>query len=514
MKPDNVSERLKNLTPEKRAILIKALRKDTMQTEETKRIKRRLQPDSSPLSFAQQRLWFLDKLSPQNSAYNLPVAVRLKGQLNLPVLQQTFNEIVRRHEVLRTAFAEVNGQPAQVISPDIKFNLAVINLQNLLELQQKIEVEKLALEEAKRPFNLTKPPLWRATILQLNDAEYVLLLTMHHIISDGWSMGVLVQEVGALYEAFSTSKSSPLAELPVQYGDFSSWQRQNLQGEKLEKQLAYWKQQLNGFLGVLPTDRQRSSAQNFRGAQQSFVISASLTQSLKNLIQQQEVTLFMTLLAVFKALLYCQTKQDNLAIGSPIANRSRDELEGLIGFFVNTLVLKIDIAGNPTFCELLNRVRQTTLEAYANPDVPFEKLVEELQPERNLSYNPLFQVWFVLQNAPMPPLNLAGLTLSILEFDAGTSRHDLSLTCWEIPEGIQCLFEYKTDLFEAVSIERMVRNFETIIHHIVGQPNIRINNLAEIIDEAERQHQKNQQKQLQASNIQKLKITKRKAMEV
>jgi NRPS condensation-like uncharacterized protein len=506
MKPDNRSERLKNLSPEKRKLLLKALRKDAVQTEESKRIKRRFQQEYAPLSFAQQRLWFLDKLSPQNSAYNLPAAVRLKGQLNLPALQQTFNEIVRRHEVLRTAFAEINGQPAQVISPDIKFNVTVINLQNLPELEQKIAVEKLAVEEAQRPFNLTQAPLFRATLLQLNDAEYVLLLTMHHIISDGWSMGVVVREVGAVYEAFSTSKSSPLPELPVQYGDFSSWQRQNLQGEKLEKQLAYWKQQLTGVLDVLPTDRQRSSVQNFRGSEQSFVISASLTESLKTLIQQEEVTLFMILLAVFKALLYCHTKQENLAIGSPIANRSRVELEGLIGFFVNTLVLKIDIAGNPTFRELLSRVRQTTLEAYAHPDVPFEKLVEELQPERNLSYNPLFQTWFVLQNAPMPPLELAGLTLSVLEFSAGTSRHDLSLTCWEIPEGIQGLFEYKTDLFEAVSIERMVRNFQTIIHQIVAQPDIKI------VAESERQHQNNQEKQVQASNIQKLKMAKRKVM--
>ncbi|MCT7952160.1 condensation domain-containing protein [Ancylothrix sp. C2] len=511
MKPDNRSERLKNLSPDKRTLLLKALRKNAVQTEESKRIQRRLQQDYAPLSFAQQRLWFLDKLSPQNYAYNLPAAVRLKGQLNLPALQQTFNEILRRHEVLRTAFAEVNGQPAQVISPDIKFNVAVINLQNLPESQQKIEVEKQAVEEAQRPFDLTQAPLLRATLLQLNDAEYVLLLTMHHIISDGWSMGVLVREVGALYEAFSTSKSSPLPELPVQYGDFSSWQRQSLQGEKLEKQLAYWKQQLNGVLDVMPTDRQRSSAQNFRGAEQSFVISASLTESLKTLIQQQEVTLFMILLAVFKALLYCHTKQENLAIGSPIANRSRVELEGLIGFFVNTLVLKIDIAGNPTFRELLSRVRETTLQAYAHPDVPFEKLVEELQPERNLSYNPLFQVWFVLQNAPMPPLELAGLTLSVLEFGAGTSRHDFSLTCWEITEGIQGLFEYKTDLFEAASIERMVRSFKTIVHQIVDQPNIRINDLAETVAEAEKQHQKNKEKQLQASNIQKLKIAKRKA---
>lgn len=512
MKPDNRSERLKSLSPEKRALLLKALQKNAVQAEESKRIPRRLQQDNAPLSFAQQRLWFLDKLSPQNSAYNLPAAVQLKGQLNLPALEQTFNEIVRRHEVLRTAFAEVNGQPIQAIFSDINFKLALVNLQNFPELQQKIEIEKLALEEAQRPFDLTKAPLLRGTLLQLNKAEYVLLLTIHHIISDGWSMGVLVREVAALYEAFSTSKSSLLPELPVQYGDFANWQRQHLQGEKLDKQLAYWKQQLTSVLDVLPTDRQRSSAPTFQGAQQSFVISASLTESLKTLIQKQEVTLFMTLLAVFKVLLYCHTKQENLAIGSPIANRNRVELEGLIGFFVNTLVLKIDIAGNPTFRELLCRVRETTLQAYAHPDVPFEKLVEELQPERNLSYNPLFQVWFVLQNAPMPPLELAGLTLSVLEFGAGTSRHDLSLTCWEIPQGIQGLFEYKTGLFEATTINRMILNFETIIHQIIAEPDIKINDLVEIVAEVEKQRQKDKEKQIQASNIKNLKMAKRKVM--
>jgi len=263
---------------------------------------------------------------------------------------------------------------------------------------------------------------------------------------------------------------------------------------------------------VLSTDRQRSPVQTFRGSQQSFVISASLTERLKTLTQQQDVTLFMTLLAVFQSLLYCHIKQDNLAIGSPIANRNRLELEELIGFFVNTLVLRIDTAGNPIFRELLARTREAALAAYAHPDVPFEKLVEELQPERNLSYNPLFQVWFVLQNAPMPPLELAGLTLSILEFDVGMSRHDLSLTLWEVSEEIQGLFEYKTDLFEAATVARMVRGFQILLNQVIIQPDIKIYDLAEILAEAERQQQIEQQKQIQISGIQKLKMAKRKVI--
>ncbi|MGB7892399.1 MAG: condensation domain-containing protein [Microcoleus sp.] len=512
MMSTNRSERLKNLSPQKRSLLLKALSKDAAQAEQSQRIPRRSQQNSAPLSFAQQRLWFLDRLSPENPAYNLPAAVHLQGQLNLSALQQTLNEIVRRHEVLRTAFAEVDGEPVQLISPSLNFALSVVNLRHLPETEQQAEIEQRTLEEAQRPFDLTRDPLLRGTLLQLGSAEYVLLLTIHHIISDGWSMGVLVREVAALYEAFSNDKPSGLPELPIQYADFASWQRQHFQGEKLEKQLAYWKQQLGGALAVLSTDKQRSPVQTFQGSQQSFVISASLTERLKTLAQQQDVTLFMTLLAAFHSLLSCHIKQDNLAIGSPIANRNRLELEELIGFFVNTLVLRIDTAGNPTFRELLGRTREVALAAYAHPDVPFEKLVEELQPERNLSYNPLFQVWFVLQNAPMPPLELAGLTLSILESDVGMSRHDLSLTLWESSEGIQGLFDYKTDLFEAATIARMVRGFQILLNQVVIQPDIRIDDLAEILAEAERQHQIEQQKQIQISGIKKLKMAKRKVM--
>jgi non-ribosomal peptide synthetase component F len=269
---------------------------------------------------------------------------------------------------------------------------------------------------------------------------------------------------------------------------------------------------LGDALAVLSTDLQRSPVQTFRGSQQSLVISSPLTERLKTLAQQQDVTLFMTLLAAFQSLLSCQIKQDNLAIGSPIANRNRLELEELMGFFVNTLVLRIDTAGNPTFRELLGPTGEVALAAYAHPDVVFEKLVEELQPERNLSDNPLFQVWFVLQNAPMPPLELAGLTLSILEFDVGMSRHDLSVTLWEVSEGIQGLFKYKTDLFEAATVARMVRGFQTLLNQVVIQPDMRIDDLAEILAEAERQHQIEQQKQIHLSGIQKLKMAKRQVM--
>src|SRR4028119_2106154 len=278
----NHSERLKNLSPQKRALLLKALGKKAVQAEQSQRIPRRSQQNYAPLSFAQQRLWFLDRLSPENPAYNLPAAVRLQGQLNLSALQQTLNEIVRRHEVLRTAFAEVDGEPVQVISPSLDFALSVVNLQHLPETEQQAEIEQRTLEEAQRPFDLTRDPLLRGTLLQLSPEEYVLLLTIHHIISDGWSMGVLVREVAALYEAFSNDKPSGLPELAVQYADFASWQRQHFQGEKLEKQLAYWKQQLGDALAVLSTDRQRSPVQTFRGSQQYFVISASLTEGLNS----------------------------------------------------------------------------------------------------------------------------------------------------------------------------------------------------------------------------------------
>ncbi|MBD1924290.1 condensation protein [Microcoleus sp. FACHB-831] len=513
MTTSNRLERLKNLSPEKRLLLLKALREEAAITEESNTIPRRSQLNPSPLSFAQQRLWFLAQLSPGNPAYNLPAAVSLKGQLNIAALEQTFQEIIQRHEVLRTNFALVDGEAVQVISDTATFTLPIINLQALADTKQQAEIQRLAVEEAQTPFNLSKELLLRGKLLQLSDSEYVLLFTMHHIISDGWSMGVLIREVAALYPAFCTAKSSHLPELPIQYADFAVWQRQYLQGEELDKQLSYWKQQLGGALPVLelPTDI-RPTVPTFKGAQHLFVIPLSLTEAIKNLCQQEEVTLFMALLAGFQTLLYCYTKQEDIRLGSPIASRSRVELEGLIGFFVNTLVLRTNLSGNPTFRELLVRSRQVCLQAYAHQDVPFEKLVEELQPERKIGQNPLYQAWFVLQNTPTPPLELPGLTMRLLDSKTTTARHDLLLDIWESASGWHCTFEYKTDLFNRATISRIAQSFQTLLHQVVIQPNSNLSELATIIAETDKQQQLSQEQEMQTANIQKLKSIKRKAI--
>ncbi|BAZ22617.1 McnC protein [Kalymmatonema gypsitolerans NIES-4073] len=457
-----------------------------------------------PLSFAQQRLWFLDQLVPNNPFYNVPAAFRLTGSLNLRALEQTFNEIVRRHEALRTTFAIVEGQPVQVIAPILNVSLAVRDLQQLPQVvvaptprdQREKEARRLMTQEAQRPFNLSTDPLLQVTLLRLDEAEHILVLNMHHIVSDGWSIGVLIREIALLYTAFASNQRSSLPELPIQYADFAYWQRQWLQGEVLAKQLGYWQKQLEGVSMLnLPTDRPRPALPTYRGARQFLQLPKSLSEALETLSQQEGVSLFMTMLAAFQILLYRYTQQEDIAVGSAIANRNRSEIEGLIGFFVNSLVLRTDLSGNPTFRELLSQVRDVALEAYAHQDLPFEKLVEELHPERNLNQNPLFQVVFALQNAPMSALELPELTLSPLPFDSETTRFDLEFHLWErtpqnglwvnSSEGISGFVIYSTDLFDDSTINRMLGHFQTLLESIVAHPEQRIADLP-FLSEAER----------------------------
>jgi len=442
-----------------------------------------------PLSFAQQRLWFLDQLKPGNSTYNIPAAMRLRGPLNVAALEQSLNEIVRRHEALRTTFASVEGQPIQIISPPEPFTLSIADLRQLPETEREPEARRLATEEARRPFDLAQGPLLRTTLLRLGEEEHVLLLTMHHIVSDGWSMGILFRELSTLYEAFSAGKPSPLPELPIQYADFAVWQLQWLQGEVLEAQLAYWRKQLAGAPSMLelPTDRPRPTVQTYRGDRQSVVLSKTLSEALKALSQGEGVTLFMTLLAAFKALLYRYIGQDDIVVGTPIANRNRVETEGLIGFFVNTLVLRTNLSGNPSFRELLGRVRGVTLEAYAHQDLPFEKLVEELQPERDLSRTPLFQVFFNMLNIEGLGLKLRGLTVERLPPSEPDSKFDLTLYAREQNEGIYLRLVYNADLFDATTITRMLGHFQTLLQSIAAHPEQRLSRLP-LLTESE-QHQ-------------------------
>ncbi|MBE9120010.1 amino acid adenylation domain-containing protein [Tychonema sp. LEGE 07199] len=445
-----------------------------------------------PASFAQQRLWFLDQFSPENPFYNVVTALRLIGSLNLTALEQTFNEIVRRHETLRTTFAAVSGQPMQIISPVGQINFQILELQHLPPEQRQTEAQKITAAESLRPFNLSTGPLMRVTILRLTETKHILLLNMHHIASDDWSIGVLIREIEAIYTALIDRQPSPLPELLLQYADFAEWQREWLQGEVLETQLAYWRQQLRGISVLnLPTDRLAPPRQNYRGKTQYLELPKQLKDALVGLSQREGATLFMTLLAAFQTLLYRYSQQTDIVVGSPIANRNRSEIEALIGFFVNTLVLRTNCSGNPTFRDFLSRVREVTLGAYAHQDLPFEKLVEELHPERSLNRHPLFQVVFGLQNAPVDELELPGLKLSSFHLETQTTRFDLELHLWEAEdkfrsrygekwkdsEGLRGVAVYNTDLFDEVTIARMLRHFKTLLESIVANPEQGIANL-------------------------------------
>jgi amino acid adenylation domain-containing protein len=441
---------------------------------------------SAPLSFAQERLWFLDQLTPGTAAYNLPTAVRLCGELNRAALEASLDEIVRRHEVLRTCFVAVEGKPVQMMAPSARLAVTVIDLGPMPEAECAVEVQRLASEEARRPFNLAQGPLVRATLLRLSDQEHVLLLTLHHIVSDAWSRGVFNHELTALYDAFAAGRPSPLPALPVQYADYVVWQREWLRGAVLEHQLQYWRRQLAGVPVLeLPFDYPRPAVETYRGARAAFRLPKQLRARLTALSRQEGVTLYMTLLAAFQTLLARYTGQDDIAVGSPIAGRNRAEFEGLIGFFVNTLVIRSDLSGDPTFRELLGRVREVALGAYTHQELPFERLVEELAPARSLSHSPLFQVMFVLQNAPQQTLELTAVSLEPMEVDSGASKFDLTLFMNEGTEGLSGQLEYDTDLFEAGTIRRMLGHWEVLLEGIAADPDRRLSELP-LLPEAER----------------------------
>jgi thioesterase domain-containing protein/acyl carrier protein len=412
-----------------------------------------------PLSFSQERLWLLNQLKPDSSAHNIPIALHLKGLLNVPALEQSLNEIIRRHETLHTQFTSVDGQPVQVIHPIPAFKLPIVDFTT---------VQNFLTEEAQRPFDLNQGSLLRATLLQLDEEEYILLLVIHQIVFDGWSEGVLLRELGTLYEAFSTGKPSPLPELSIHYADFAVWQRQSLQGEFLDALLSYWKRQLDGGLPAqqLPADHPQPVVPTRRSARQTLTLSPELTAALKTLSRQEGATLFATLLAAFKVLLYRYTTQENLFVCSPTANRNRSQTRGLIGYFVNLLVLNTDLSGNPSFKELLGRVRQMASGAFAHQDLPVQQLVNSL----NLVNTPLNQVMFALQNVPKQSVKLPGLTVNTLEIDNGTADFDLSLSMVESADELSGVLKYNSDLFEDATITEMLGHYQTLLEEIVANP--------------------------------------------
>ncbi len=451
-------------------------------------------PDGAaiPLSFAQQRLWFLDQFEPGSPFYNVPAAVRLTGALHRPALEQSLNEIVRRHEVLRTTFATKDGIPVPQVAAELTIPVPVVDLRGLPPEQREPEAMRLAAEEARRPFNLATGPLVRAKLLQLGDDDHIALVTMHHIVSDGWSVEVFIRELAALYEAFSAGRKSPLPDLPIQYADFAAWQRRWLEQDggaasPLQQQLQFWQKELAGLPPVLelPTDRPRPAVQTLNGARRPFKLSKELTASVRALARHEGTTLFMTLMAAYQTLLHRYSGQDDIAVGTPIAGRNRPEIANLIGFFVNTLVIRGDLTGNPSFRELLHRVQERAIRAFANQDVPFEMLVEKLQPQRDMSHTPLFQAMFALQDAPLRALKLPGLTIHPLQPDTGTAKFDLILNVVERGDELWGALEYNTDLFDASTAERMIGHFQTLLQGIVADPDRPVD-LLPLLTEAER----------------------------
>jgi amino acid adenylation domain-containing protein len=425
-----------------------------------------------PLSSAQQRLWFLDQMEPDSPLYSIPTAVRLSGTLDVAALERTFGELLRRHESLRTTFDAVDGLPVQIISDTCELPLQLLDLSVLPEGVREAEALRLANEEVRRPFNLARGPLMRVVLLRLGAEDHILLCTSHHIVSDIWSRGVLIREVSQLYAAFSRDESVTLPELPVQYADYACWERELLEGGLLETEVAYWKQQLDSAptLLKLPVDRPRPAVPSLRGSKEGVALSGRLLEGLRTLSRREGTTMFMTLLAAFNALLLRYTGQDDLLVGTPVSNRDRMEIEGLIGFFANTLVIRTDASGNPTFQQLLKRVREAALDAYAHRELPFETLVEELQPERDPSYTPLFQVMFVHQMAPKERLELPGLSLERVDIGNDTSKYDLTLYAVERPDSLSAWVEYSTDLFEPSTIQRMLGHLQVLLDSVIADP--------------------------------------------
>ncbi|HZE63356.1 MAG TPA: amino acid adenylation domain-containing protein, partial [Pyrinomonadaceae bacterium] len=487
----NIREQLAGLSPAKRALIeLKLLKKQAAAGEPKPLISKRPEGAPVPLSFYQQGLWVLSQLMPGTSLYHVPKAVRLAGKLDVAALKRTLDHLVERHESLRTSFATTDGVPLQVINKRLEVELPIVELSALSESERELEARRLSREEVRRPFDLAHGPLIRALLLRLGEQEHIFLMTMHHIITDGWSVGVMHREFMDLYEAFVSGQPSPLPALKIQYPDYAVWHRQWFQGEVYESQLAYWKNQFKTLPPALelPTDHARPLIQAhkaFRGSKRKLTLSKELTQKLKELCQKEEATLFMVLLAAYQVLLHRYTGEEDIVVGSPIAGRCLAETESLIGLFVNALALRVDLSGNPSFRELLARVKEVALGAYANQDLPFETLVKELQPDRTLARNPLFQVMFVLQSESIPTLELPGLTVSHTQVDNVVANFDLTLDAVEKNGQLECLLESNADLFDDDRITRLLGHFHNLLEGIVAKPQTRISDLP-LLSESER----------------------------
>ncbi len=485
----DVVKRIEELSPEKRELLLRKLQAKRGEAPDLQEIPRRKDAARFPLSYSQKQLWFLQQLDRASSFYNISAALRLQGKLDVSALAESLSQVITRHEVLRAKIITENGEPVQTIEPPYDLRFSVTNLEDPDPAKREELIRMLAKEEAHRPFDLAKDRLIRASLLRVDDSEHVLLLTMHHIVADGWSIGVMIREIALLYEALIRGLASPLPKLSIQYADYAQWQLDRLQGDILEKQLSHWRQVLDPMPPVLelPIDKPRPAIQTFKGAHQSFAVSSDLSKALYALGREEHATLFMTLLTAFAALLSRYSGQEDFCVGTPIANRDRAEIQGLIGYFVNTLTIRFNFSGDPSFRQMLRTTRETVLQAFSHHDLPFEMLVDALHPDRNVSYSPLYQVMFALQGKAIDDLTFGDLQLSLVEVENETAKFDLLLMMEGNEASLTGSFEYNTNLFEAPTMVRMVAHFERLLQEIVAHPDNSISSLALMAEDERRQ---------------------------
>jgi hypothetical protein len=479
----DISERISALTPEQRALFEARLKQKGLHNQITavQTIPRRQNRNSAtcPASIDQERLWFIDQLQPGNTAYNIFSASRIRGSLNVPIMERVINELIQRHEVLRTTLKSVDGVPVQVIAPELEITLEPVSLEHLPEEERYDEALRLTTEEFARPFDLEKEPLVRVGLLRLAEDDFVLQVNMQHAITDRWSFAVFEKELAVLYQAFATGQPSPLPELPIQFADYAVWQRERMNSDEYKKDLEYWLRQLDvSFVLDFPTDFPRPPVQNFRGARVYVGYPKSLLDGLKELSRREGVTMFMTLMAAFKTLIYRYTNQHDILISTPIGTRLRPETENLVGYLLNLLIVRTDLSGNPTFRELLKREQEACVGAFAHQEVPFGKLVQELKPKQDASRNPIAQVAFLYLDFPeATAMQFLGLTATPIDIDNGASRFDITLAMIETPEGFAISIEYISDIFEHGRMERMARHLQVLLEGIIANPDARLSDV-------------------------------------
>lgn len=478
MSQDDLTQRLNSLSPAKRALLLQAMRKETARSEEPRIIPRRENRNEAPLSFAQRRLWFLAQLAPNNTAFNFTLGLRLRGSLRVDALERSFNEVIKRHEILRTTFIEVDEQPVQVINPPANVSLMVENFEHLPAAEREAEMQRLQLVEAQQPFDLARGPLLRVGLWRLGQREHAVLLTMHHIVWDGWSAGIFIKEISTLYKAFVMGEPSPLSDLPIQYADFALWERERLQGAMLQERLSYFQQSLRNAPRLeLRIKRPKQAMSRLRGARLHLIVPSGLGKAVTEFSRAEGVTTFMTLLSAFNVLLSRYSEQDDIVIGADVANRTTFETEQLIGFFVNQLVLRTNLSGNPTVRELLDRVRHVTAGAYAHQDLPFDVLVQQMRIPRQPHQHPFYQVKIVFQNFPTRSLDLPDLRLELLEMRERVPQLDMILFLWAQDNQVGGQLEYDTGVFTEESMQSLLKHYLRLLENIVATPDARLDQL-------------------------------------